>query len=353
VADSDAVVVVEGRSDVITLLRYGVKNAVAVEGTDVPEALASLVADRTATAFLDGDRGGELIFRELTQVADLDHVTFAPEGTAVEDLDREAVTAALRRKVRAAAVADATSPRAAARGEQRADAATTADEEAPAAGQTTVDGDGAATAEPGGDGAPAVPAEAEGRTDAESPRQVSTGTADEHSADGGTRTAPAVDGDSGPLEDAGGTAPGAPEGDAGPAQPAGPDAGAGSAKESASGDARKSASEGETDDGSSAAPDDSPATLAGHVAAVIGKGTRSIRLLDEEFEAVATARADDAVETIADADPGPDAAVLDGTLSQAILDVAAQRGVGQVVARHDGEYVKRPTAVRVRTAEEF
>jgi hypothetical protein len=127
----------------------------------------------------------------------------------------------------------------------------------------------------------------------------------------------------------------------------------GDAKESASGDARKSASEGETDDGSSAAPDDSPATLAGHVAAVIGKGTRSIRLLDEEFEDVATAPADDAVETIADANPGPDAAVLDGTLSQAILDVAAQRGVGQVVARHDGEYVKRPTAVRVRTADEF
>ncbi|PSQ34186.1 hypothetical protein BRD11_04285, partial [Halobacteriales archaeon SW_12_69_24] len=68
VADSDAIVVVEGRADVLTLLRYGVKNAVAVEGTDVPDAIAALTGDRTVTAFLDGDRGGELILKELAQV---------------------------------------------------------------------------------------------------------------------------------------------------------------------------------------------------------------------------------------------------------------------------------------------
>ena len=55
-ADSDAIVVVEGRSDVLQLLKFGVKNAVAVEGTDVPDTVAALTDERTVTAFLDGSR---------------------------------------------------------------------------------------------------------------------------------------------------------------------------------------------------------------------------------------------------------------------------------------------------------
>jgi len=98
VADSDAVVVVEGRSDVLTLLRYGIKNAVAVDGTDVPDAVGDLTVDRTVTAFLDGDRGGHLILRELAQVGQVDYVAFAPEGKSVEDLSREEAFAALREK---------------------------------------------------------------------------------------------------------------------------------------------------------------------------------------------------------------------------------------------------------------
>ena len=92
VADSDAIVVVEGRADVLTLLRYGIKNAVAVEGTDVPDAVADLSWERTVTAFLDGDRGGELILKELAQVGSVDHVAFAPEGRSVEDLARRGRT---------------------------------------------------------------------------------------------------------------------------------------------------------------------------------------------------------------------------------------------------------------------
>ncbi|MFC6729229.1 DNA primase DnaG, partial [Natronoarchaeum mannanilyticum] len=107
VEDSDAVVIVEGRADVLTLLQYGVKNAVAVEGTDVPDVVADLTAERTTTAFLDGDRGGDLILRELSQVADVDYVTFAPDGRSVEDLSRHEVFEALRDKVPYDAVADA------------------------------------------------------------------------------------------------------------------------------------------------------------------------------------------------------------------------------------------------------
>jgi len=74
VESSDAIIVVEGRADVRQLLKYGIKNAIAVEGTDVPAAVADLTAERTTTVFVDGDRGGELILRELFQVGDVDFV---------------------------------------------------------------------------------------------------------------------------------------------------------------------------------------------------------------------------------------------------------------------------------------
>ncbi|MGM0590925.1 MAG: DNA primase DnaG, partial [Halobacteriota archaeon] len=99
VADSDAIILVEGRADVLTLLRYGIKNAIGVEGTNVPDSVAELTQDRTVTAFLDGDRGGELIFRELAQVGNVDYVAFAPDGRSVEDLERHEVLTALREKV--------------------------------------------------------------------------------------------------------------------------------------------------------------------------------------------------------------------------------------------------------------
>jgi 5S rRNA maturation endonuclease (ribonuclease M5) len=99
VDDADAVIVVEGRADVLTLLRHGIKNAVAVEGTNVPDTVADLTRGRTVTAFLDGDRGGELILRELRQVGDVDYAAFAPEGQSVEDLPRHAVVRALQEKV--------------------------------------------------------------------------------------------------------------------------------------------------------------------------------------------------------------------------------------------------------------
>lgn len=98
VADSDAIIVVEGRSDVLTLLQYGIKNAIAVEGTNVPDAVADLTQNRNVTTFLDGDRGGDLILKELAQVGNVDFVAFAPTGRSVEDLERHEVMSALREK---------------------------------------------------------------------------------------------------------------------------------------------------------------------------------------------------------------------------------------------------------------
>jgi DNA primase len=110
VADSDAIVVVEGRADVLQLLKYGVKNAIAVEGTDIPESVADLTGQRTVTAFLDGDRGGDLILKELSQVGDVDFVAIAPRDRSVEDLSRGEVMTALRDKVPFETVQAAESP---------------------------------------------------------------------------------------------------------------------------------------------------------------------------------------------------------------------------------------------------
>jgi DNA primase len=98
VVNSDAIIIVEGRADVLTLLRYGIKNSIAVGGTCVPESIIPLCKEKTVTAFTDGDRGGELIIKELLQVADLDFVARAPDGKGVEDLVQKEIVTALRQK---------------------------------------------------------------------------------------------------------------------------------------------------------------------------------------------------------------------------------------------------------------
>ncbi|MHB1907287.1 MAG: DNA primase DnaG [Nitrososphaerales archaeon] len=78
--------VVEGRADIINLMRAGIENTIAVEGTSIPDTVKELGKRRPLHAFLDGDRGGDLILKELTQVAKVDRVYRAPRGREVEEL---------------------------------------------------------------------------------------------------------------------------------------------------------------------------------------------------------------------------------------------------------------------------
>ncbi|MFN4133508.1 MAG: toprim domain-containing protein, partial [Candidatus Hadarchaeales archaeon] len=97
--ESDAIIVVEGRADVLNLLRAGIKNTIAVEGTNVPKAVADLTKNKIVTAFLDNDRGGDLILKELLQVAKVDFVARPPPGRSVEELTRKEIMKALKDKV--------------------------------------------------------------------------------------------------------------------------------------------------------------------------------------------------------------------------------------------------------------
>ena len=101
VESSDAVIVVEGRGDVLNLLKHGIKNSVAVEGTNVPKEVVDLSKERTVTAFVDGDRGGQMIIQELLQVAEVDFIARAPENTEVEYLTHKQIMKSLRDKTTA------------------------------------------------------------------------------------------------------------------------------------------------------------------------------------------------------------------------------------------------------------
>jgi len=98
-AERGDIIVVEGRADVILLMKTGIKNVIALNGTKVPDTIIKLTKDREVTAFLDGDRAGDLILKELTQVAEIDYVARAPFGKEVEELTPKEVMRALRERV--------------------------------------------------------------------------------------------------------------------------------------------------------------------------------------------------------------------------------------------------------------
>jgi DNA primase len=96
---SDAIIIVEGRRDVLNLLKYGIKNVIAVGGTNVPKTVTDLTKERITTAFVDGDRGGELILKELLQTADVDFVARAPQTREVEEIPQKLIMKALKNKI--------------------------------------------------------------------------------------------------------------------------------------------------------------------------------------------------------------------------------------------------------------
>jgi DNA primase len=93
------IIVVEGRADIINLLRAGISGAIAVEGVKIPKTVQDLAKKVEITAFLDGDRGGDLILKELMQVAKPKYVARAPRGSEVEELDPEQLKTALAARV--------------------------------------------------------------------------------------------------------------------------------------------------------------------------------------------------------------------------------------------------------------
>ncbi|MFA5945051.1 MAG: DNA primase DnaG, partial [Candidatus Thermoplasmatota archaeon] len=98
VDSSDSVILVEGRNDVMNLLKCGIKNAIAVEGTNIPDEIKELTKEKTTIVFVDGDRGGELIAKEILQTCEVDFVARAPPTREVEELPHKLVMKCLKNK---------------------------------------------------------------------------------------------------------------------------------------------------------------------------------------------------------------------------------------------------------------
>ena len=99
--DSEDMIIVEGRADVINLLKHGIRNTIAIEGTNIPDPVKALSREKVTTAFMDGDRGGLLNLKALMETAQVDFVAFAPEGREVEELSQKEIYKCLREKVTA------------------------------------------------------------------------------------------------------------------------------------------------------------------------------------------------------------------------------------------------------------
>jgi DNA primase len=101
VEESDELIVVEGRADVLNLLKHGFKNVIAINGTSVPEEIVDLGERKVLTVFVDGDRGGTLIVQELMGLTEIDFVARAPDGKEVEEITKKEIHKALRSRVSA------------------------------------------------------------------------------------------------------------------------------------------------------------------------------------------------------------------------------------------------------------
>jgi DNA primase len=99
VETSDTLIIVEGRADVLNLLRYGITNTIALEGaqTEIPETIKKLAqTKKKVILFLDGDRGGDLILEMVMKSGlPVHYLARAPPGKEVEDLTGKEVKKAL------------------------------------------------------------------------------------------------------------------------------------------------------------------------------------------------------------------------------------------------------------------
>jgi DNA primase len=99
--EGDEIIVVEGRADVLNLLKHGFKNAIAMNGTSVPETIIELCREKVVTVLVDGDRGGLLIIQELLATTEIDYVARAPDGKEVEELAKKEIHKAIRSRITA------------------------------------------------------------------------------------------------------------------------------------------------------------------------------------------------------------------------------------------------------------
>ena len=121
VDSSKELILVEGRADVINLVKHGIKNVAGVGGAKVSRTIVNLARGKEVTVFADGDRGGDIIARQLSQAIKVDFIARAPDGKEVEELTLKEILASLRKKEAIGKALHAEIPFATRNGSQRFD----------------------------------------------------------------------------------------------------------------------------------------------------------------------------------------------------------------------------------------
>ena len=93
------IILVEGRADLVNLMKNGVRNVVAMNGTKLPRGIKELSQDKEITLYVDGDRGGKLIIQNVLDNAKIKYIAIAPDGKEVEELMGKEILMTLRKKM--------------------------------------------------------------------------------------------------------------------------------------------------------------------------------------------------------------------------------------------------------------
>ncbi|MBT4377075.1 DNA primase [archaeon] len=97
--DNKELIVVEGRADVVNMVRAGINNVIGMNGTKLPDEIKELSKTKEITLYLDGDRGGKLIAQNVMANAEVKYIAVAPDGKEVEELTSKEILMNLRKKV--------------------------------------------------------------------------------------------------------------------------------------------------------------------------------------------------------------------------------------------------------------
>ena len=93
------IIVVEGRADVVNMLKNRVNNVIGMNGAKLPKEIAELSKEKEITLFVDGDRGGKLIAKNVCDNAKVTYIASAPDGKEVEELTGKEILQSLRKRM--------------------------------------------------------------------------------------------------------------------------------------------------------------------------------------------------------------------------------------------------------------
>ncbi|MCW1301186.1 MAG: DNA primase DnaG [Candidatus Nanoarchaeia archaeon] len=100
IEESKEIIVVEGRADVINLLKNGFKNVIGLDGINIPNTIVELSKRKEVTLFVDGDRGGRMIVDNFLRRAKASYIAFAPPGKEVEELTKKEIFKCLKSRIK-------------------------------------------------------------------------------------------------------------------------------------------------------------------------------------------------------------------------------------------------------------